>query len=95
MPIKYKFALTLMTALCALLSSCSPPPVSGQTFVTQAGVKYPLGAVQVEVISATDADDFMTQCQAEIDAKARALNAAYNNVKTVCDTAVRVESQTR
>jgi hypothetical protein len=53
-----------------------------------------LGAVQVEVISASDADDYMTQCQADIDRKAGALNTAHENAKATRDAATRVESQT-
>ena len=90
------FALAAITALCGLLSSCSPRPISGQvSVVTQAGANFSLGGVQVEVISARDADDFMAQCQAGIDGKVRALKAAYDEAKKNYDAAARVESQTQ
>jgi len=93
---KQKVTLLVLIALCVLLSSCSPRPISGQISVlTQAGANVSLGAVQVEIVSATDADDFMTQCQAEIDRKTRALTVAYDNAKSVRDAAARLESQTR
>lgn len=91
---KRKFTLLALIALCSLLSSCSPKPISGQvSVVTQAGANVTLGAVQVEVINAKDADDFMTRCQAEIDSNTRALNTAYNNAKTARDAAARGQSK--
>jgi len=88
--------LAIMTALCGLLSSCSPRPISGQvTVVTQAGANFSLGGVQVEVISASDADNYITQCQAQIDSKARALKTAYNKAKTNYEAAARAETQTQ
>ena len=94
---KQKFILAAITALYALLlSSCSPRPISGQvSIVTQGGANFSLGGVQVEVISAKDADDYMQQCQAQIDAKSRALKAAYYRAKKNCDAAARIESQTQ
>jgi hypothetical protein len=92
---KRKFTLVLMVALCGLLSSCKKP-ISGQVFVvTEAGVNFHLGAVQVEVISAMDADDFMRQRQAKIESKSRSLQAAYDDAKTNCDAAKQAESQTQ
>ncbi len=91
-----RIILPVMIALCGLLSSCSPKPISGHvSVVTQGGANVSLGAVQIEVISAQDADDFMTQCQAEIDRKTLPLVAAYNNAKVASDAAARVASQTR
>lgn len=96
MAIKRTFILAVLSALCGLLSSCSPRPISGHvSVVTQTGTDFSLGDVQVEVISTGDADDFMTQCQAEIDRKASALKEAYKNAKTACDAAARAESQTQ
>jgi hypothetical protein len=92
---KRKLTLAAITALCCLLSSCSPGPISGHvSVVTQAGANFSLGAVQVEVVDARDTDDFMAQCQAEIDRKAGALREAYEHAKTACDAAARIESQT-
>lgn len=92
---KHTFILLVTSALCVgLLSSCSPRSISGQVVLTRSGVNYPLGAVQVEVISARDAEDFMTQVQAQIDAKRRALKTDYDNAKTARDTTAREESQT-
>jgi hypothetical protein len=92
---KRKFTLAAITALCGLLSSCSPGPISGHvSVVTPDGANFSLGAVQVEVISARDADDFMAPCQAEIDRKAGALREAYEHAKTASDAAARIESQT-
>jgi uncharacterized protein with GYD domain len=89
------FTLAMMVAFCALLSSCSPRPISGQvSVVTQAGANFFLGGVQVAVISAQDADDYMQQCQAQIDGKARALKEAYNVAKKNYDVATRAESET-
>lgn len=88
------FILLALTALCGLLSSCSHKPISGQvSVVTQGGANVTLGAVQIEVISARDADDFMSQCQAEIDSKTRAFKTAYNNAKTARDAAARGQSK--
>lgn len=83
-----------MTALCGLLSSCSPRPISGQVSVTEAGVTYPLGGVEIEVVSAKDADDYMQQCQAQIDGKIRALKRAYDEAKKNYDAAAHAESRT-
>ena len=95
MAMKRIFTLALTIALCGLLSSCKKP-ISGQVFVvTGAGVNFPLGAVQVEVISAKDADDFMRQRQAEIHSKAYTLQDAYNETKTNRGIASLAESQTR
>jgi hypothetical protein len=91
---KQKFTLAVILALCGLLSSCSPRPISGHNSVTsQTGTDFSLGNVQVEVISASDAEDFMTQCQAEIDRKTGVLNTAYKNARTVRDAVARTESQ--
>jgi hypothetical protein len=88
------FTMAMISALCGLLSSCSPRPISGHISVaTQTGADFSLGNVQVEVISASDAEDFMTQCQAEIDRKASVLNTAYENARTVRDAVVQTESQ--
>ncbi|HTV40209.1 MAG TPA: hypothetical protein VMF08_06525 [Candidatus Sulfotelmatobacter sp.] len=85
----------IITALCFLLSSCSPRPISGQvSVVTQAGASFSLGGVQVEVISAQDADDYMQQCQAQIDAKVPELKKEYDTAKNY-DAATRAESQTQ
>lgn len=91
---KRKITFAVLTALCGLLSSCSPRPISGQVFVTQAGANLSLGGVQVEVISAKDADDYMQQCQAQINGKTRALKEAYDAAKKNYDAAVKAESQT-
>ena len=86
----------MIAALSCLLSSCSPKPISGHVSVaTPAGADVTLGAVQIEVISKGDADDFITQCQAQIDRKAAALKAAYGEAKRNYDAAARVESQTQ
>lgn len=88
--------LATLIASCALLSSCKPPPISGHvSVVTPSGANLSLGMVQVAVINAKDADDYMAQCQGAIDAKTRALATACDNAKTDCDSAVRVASQTR
>ena len=89
-------AFVTMIAFCALLSSCSPRPISGQvSIVTQAGANFSLGGVQVEVISAQDAEDYMQQCQTQIDAKAHALKEEYDAAKKNYDAATRAESQTQ
>lgn len=89
-------ALFAILALCSLLSSCRPKPISGQIFVvTQAGLNLPLGAVQVEVITAKDAADFMQRCQTEIDGKAQALKEAYGEAEKDYDDAIKVDSQAR
>jgi hypothetical protein len=94
MATKRRLTLLVMIALSGLLSSCSPKPIFGQvSVVTQAGANATLGAIQIEVISARDADDFMTQCQAEIDRKTRVLKLAYDNAKTARDAAARAETQ--
>lgn len=92
---KPTLTLIVTLSLCSLLSSCSPGPIVGGVFIIQGGVTFPLGAVQIEVISTKDANDFMTQCQAQIDGKIRALHAAYDTAKAACDAAARVELQTR
>ncbi|MGH8023977.1 MAG: hypothetical protein ACRED1_10370 [Limisphaerales bacterium] len=92
---KPTWTLIVMLSLCGLLSSCGPRPVLGRVFITRGGVTFPLGAVQIEVVSAKDANDFMTQCQAQIDGKIRGLHAAYDTAKAVYDAAARVELQNR
>ncbi|MGH7981472.1 MAG: hypothetical protein ACREE6_19000, partial [Limisphaerales bacterium] len=91
---KQKRTLMALAALCILLWSCSPRRISGQIFITEAGVNYALGGVQIEVISAKDANDFLTQCQSEIGAKTRALKTAYMHAKTTYDAAARTASDT-
>jgi hypothetical protein len=60
--------LTLIFAIASsvLFCSCKPQPISGQLFLTDgSGIVKPIPAVEILLVDAKDADDFINRKQLE------------------------------
>jgi hypothetical protein len=69
--------LPMLTVACAaiMLAGCKPHHISGQVFiVTRSGFNMPLGAVEVDLVDATEAEDFLENRNAEIKHESDAIN---------------------
>jgi hypothetical protein len=78
--------LAVAVSALTVLSGCKPKPISGQLFiVTESRLNIPLGAVEIDVISASDADAFLTQKEKEIEKESSALNIQLKSLNIQLD----------
>lgn len=82
--------LTLIFAIAcsALLCSCKPPPISGQLFVTDgSGIAKSLSGVEILLVDAKEADDFVNVKKEEAQKQIGALKEQIDQLKIQSDAA--------
>jgi hypothetical protein len=104
-----RVTLMLVIVCAALLSSCKPKPISGQVFIIDpSGIGAPLNGIQIILVDAREADDFLKkkksesdqQCgriKAEIDklqAELKIEQAEYDEIKATNDAYIPSQSYT-
>jgi hypothetical protein len=80
---KMKWLTMIFAIACsALLCSCKPPPISGQLFVTDgSGIAKSISGVEILLVDAKEADDFVNVKKAEAQKQTNALKEKIDQLK--------------
>lgn len=87
--VKMKWLTLVFAIACsALLCSCKPPPISGQLFVTDgSGIAKSLSGVEILLVDAKEADDFVNVKKEEAQKQIGALKEQIDQLKIQGDAA--------
>jgi membrane-bound lytic murein transglycosylase B len=70
--------IILTIAAAAFLSSCKPKEIAGQVFIaSESGTGIPFGSIEVRLIDAKEADDFVERKSVEVERKSAELQTNY------------------
>jgi archaellum component FlaC len=89
------FILILLAVAAVSLTSCKPAPVTGQIFIaSSSGIATPIQNVQVLLIDAKEADDFLSGKKMESQKQTSQLNAEIEQWKSAREAAAAVYEKT-
>jgi hypothetical protein len=82
-----RIILVLTIASAAFLSSCKPKPITGQVFIVDpSGVGSPLDGIQIVLINAKDADDYLKKKKIEADQQSGQIKAEIEKLQVELKT---------